>query len=123
MERINRFTYGFADRYVYGPSRSELEDLHTRALADPDSMPSPIPHRMVLLEDLATADPRVADQNAARGWDRYLIVRDPDGTHRQMSYEVIDSPEDAMAAIRPREVEGAIAGLAPIPPPAVKSRS
>jgi hypothetical protein len=60
---------------------------------------------MVLLEDVDTADPGVADGNAARGWDRYLVVSDPDGVERLMSYEVIDSLEDAMKAISPRPAQ------------------
>jgi hypothetical protein len=106
VDRINRFTYGFADRYVYGPSPAQLRELHASAQAAPEAVPAPIPKRMVLLEDLETADPDVADANAARGWDRYLMVRQPDGSERPMSYEVINSLEDAMTAIRPREPSG-----------------
>lgn len=105
VERINRFTYGFADRYVYGGSRSDLEALHGWAQAAPHEVPTPIPKRLVLLEDLGTADSAVADANEARGWDRYLMVRQPDGGERPMSYEVIDSLEDAMKAISPRETK------------------
>jgi Protein of unknown function (DUF4238) len=104
VERLNRFTYAFADRWVYGPSADALEALHDQATNSPELFPTPIPKRMVLLEDLETADPRVADRNAARGWDRYLVVRD-DGVERLMSYEVIDSLEDAMEAIAPRPTQ------------------
>lgn len=123
VDRANRFTYGFASRYVYGPSRGLLEDLHSRAIAKPDTFPVPIPKRMVLLEDLATADPAVADANAAKGWDRYLSVRQPDGTERPMSYEVIDSLEDAMKAISPREAGKKLASLDSLPPPSITRRS
>ena len=102
VERLNRFTYAFADRWVYGPSADALEALHDQATRSPELFPTPIPKRMVLLEDLETAEPRVADRNAARGWDRYLVVREDDGVERLMSYEVIDSLEDAMEAIAPR---------------------
>jgi hypothetical protein len=87
IERINRFTYGFADRWVYGPSRALLHQLHDWAEISPDEVPRPIPKRLVLLEDLSTADPSVAEANAARGWDRYLMVRQPDGSEVAMSYE------------------------------------
>ncbi|HYV14929.1 MAG TPA: DUF4238 domain-containing protein [Conexibacter sp.] len=105
VERLNRFTYGFADRWVYGPSASALEAMHDQAASLPELFPTPIPKRMVLLEDVDTADPGVADRNAARGWDRYLVVSDPDGVERLMSYEVIDSLEDAMNAIAPRPAQ------------------
>ena len=65
------------------------------------------------------ADPAVADANEAKGWDRYLVVREDDGTERLMSYEVIDSLEDAMAAISPRGPGKGLASLDPIEPPAI----
>jgi hypothetical protein len=43
IQRINRFTYGFADRWVYGPSQSLLQELHNRAQASPEEVPKPIP--------------------------------------------------------------------------------
>ena len=102
VERVNRFTYGFADKYVYGPSEEQLHVLHDWAAKFPGEVPAPIPKRMVLLEDLETADPSVAAANEARGWDRYLLLREDDGSQRLMSYEVIDTLEDAMKAIAPR---------------------
>jgi len=119
VDRVNRFTYGFADRYVYGPTREVLEDLHARATAEPNTFPVPIPKRLVLLEDLSTADPAVGAANEAKGWDRYLVVTQPDGTKRAMSYEVIDSLEDAMAAISPRSPNARLASLDSIAPPAI----
>jgi hypothetical protein len=64
---------------------------------------------------------RVADANAARGWDRYVMVKQPDGSERRMSYEVIDSLEDAMKAIAPQDSE-AHRGLDRIPPRSISRR-
>jgi hypothetical protein len=116
---VNRFTYGFAIRYIYGPSGDVLKDLYARAATEPETFPVPIPKRLVLLEDLTTADPAVADANQAKGWDRYLIVRQDDGTERPMSYEVIDSLEDAMAAISPRS-SMRLASVDSVAPPAMR---
>jgi hypothetical protein len=96
VDRINLRTYGWATRYVYGPSPEILERLHERA----DEAPKPIRKKMVLLEDPSTADPAVAERNAARGWDRY--IPDPGGSGRMMSYEVIDSDEAVRRSIAPR---------------------
>jgi hypothetical protein len=117
VDRANRFTYGFANRFVYGPTRKVLEDLYARATAEVDAFPRPIPKRLVLLEDLSTADPAVADANQAKGWDRYLAVSQDDGTERLVSYEVIDSFEDAMGAISPRNPGLSLASLESIAPP------
>jgi hypothetical protein len=119
VERINRFTYGFADRWVYGPSRSLLQQLYNLAQTSPDEVPKPIPKRLVLLEDLATADSAVAEANAARGWDRYLMVKQPDGSERAMSYEVIDSLDDAMKAITPQDGKARLASLDHVSPPSI----
>lgn len=116
VERINRFTYGWATRYVYAGSRAQLEGLKDWAATARAELPAPIPKRMVFLEDLETADPAVADANQARGWDRYLDVRQDDGTVRLMSYEVIDSVEDAMKAVAPREEVGSPAAFDPMHP-------
>ena len=61
---------------------------------------------MVLLEDLSTADPEVAARNVARGWDRYLTIREDDGSYRVVSYQVIDSVEDARRSVAPRQPRG-----------------
>lgn len=66
VDRINRRTYGFATRFVYGPTAEVLEDLHELAQRDPDSIPKPIKKRIVMFEDPDTADPKIADENAAR---------------------------------------------------------
>jgi len=105
VERLNRFTYSFADRWVYGPSASALEALHDQAARSPELFPTPTAKRYVFIEDLDTADPKVADRNAARGWDRYLVETGPDGARRLVSYEVIDSLDDAMEAIAPRPAQ------------------
>lgn len=105
VERLNRFTYGFAQHHVYGASQRQLESLHAWAQAQPDAVPKPIPKRTVLLEDLSTADPAVAEANRARGWDPYVLEQKEDGSKRPMSYEVIDSVQDAIRAIAPRKVE------------------
>jgi hypothetical protein len=101
---INLRTYGWASRYIYGPSEEVLEELHERALADPEAVPAPAKKRLVMLEDLQTADPEVANRNAARGWDRYITIREDDGSHRLVSYEVIDSLEDARRSVAPRKL-------------------
>jgi uncharacterized protein DUF4238 len=100
VERINRRTYGFATRFVYGPTAKVLEDLHALAQCDPNSIPKPIKKQMVIFEDPETADPKIADENAARGWDRY--VEDPEGSGRMLSYEVLDSEEAARRSVAPR---------------------
>jgi Protein of unknown function (DUF4238) len=102
IDRINLQTYGWATRYVYGPSQEILESLHARALAEPEAVPAPTKKRHVILEDLSTADPAVAERNAAKGWDRHVAVRQEDGTQRLFSYEVIDTDEDARRAVAPR---------------------
>jgi hypothetical protein len=79
IDRINLRTYGWATRYVYGPSQEILNTLHARALAEPEAVPAPTKKRHVILEDLDTADPAVAERNAARGWDRHIAVRQEDG--------------------------------------------
>jgi hypothetical protein len=99
-DRINRRTYGFATRFVYGPTAEVLEGLHALAQRDPDSIPKPIKKRMVMFEDPDTADPKIADENAARGWDRY--IPDPGGSGRMLSYEVLDSEEAARRSVAPR---------------------
>lgn len=96
VDRINLRTYGWATRYVYGPSPEVLEGLHERA----DKAPKPIRKTMVLLEDTSTADPAVAERNAARGWPG--LIADPGGSGRMMSYEVIDSDEAVRRSIRAR---------------------
>lgn len=101
VERINRRTYGAATRYVYGPSAKVLEDLHALEQTDPDTIPKPVKKRMVLTEDPDTADPKIADENAARGWPRYIL--DPGGSGRMMSYEVIDSEDAARRSVAPRQ--------------------
>jgi hypothetical protein len=104
VDRINLRTYGWATRYVYGPSLKVLESLHERALAHPEGVPSPTKKRAVLLEDPRTADPDVAARNVARGWESHLVQRQQDGSFRTMSYEVIDSIDDARRAVSPRSV-------------------
>ncbi len=104
VDVINLRTYGWASRYVYGPSTQVLEELHERALADPEAVPVPAKKRLVMLEDLSTADPEIAIRNAAQGWDRYVTVRDDDGSYRLVSYEVIDSIEDARRSVAPRRL-------------------
>jgi NAD-dependent dihydropyrimidine dehydrogenase PreA subunit len=106
VERINLRTYGWATRYVYGRSAELLEDLHARAVTDPGAVPAPTKKRHVILEDLSTADPAVAERNRARGWDPYLSIREEDGSHRVVSYEVIDSDEDARRVVSPRAPRG-----------------
>lgn len=100
-ERVNRRTYGWATRYVYGSSARLLEDLHAHAIAHPSDVPQPSPQRAVVFEDISTADPAVAARNVARGWPAYEHVRQEDGTYRPMSYEVIDTVEDARSAVSP----------------------
>lgn len=102
VDRINLRTYGWARRYVYGPTEQVLLDLHDRAVAEPATVPAPSRRRMVMLEDLDTADPSVAELNRERGWDPYLLVTQDDGTRVPMSYEVIDSMEDAMRSVAPK---------------------
>ncbi|MFL5862436.1 MAG: hypothetical protein ACJ780_16965 [Solirubrobacteraceae bacterium] len=106
VDRINLRTYGWATRYVYRPSQEILEALHARALAEPEAVPAPTKKRHVILEDLSTADPAVADRNAAKGGDRHIAVRQEDGTQRLASYEVIDTDEDARRAFAPRRRYG-----------------
>lgn len=97
VDRINLRTYGWATRYVYGPSPDLLERLHERA----DEAPRPIRKRPVMLEEADRADPAAADRNAARGWPRYIT--DPSGrSDRLMSYEVIDIDDDARRSMSPR---------------------
>ncbi|MFI4984904.1 MAG: DUF4238 domain-containing protein [Solirubrobacterales bacterium] len=103
VDHINLRTYGWATRYVYGSSTVALEALHARARADPQAVPVPRRKRMVLLEDLETADPAVAERNAAKGWDRHVVKHEDDGSFRLMSYEVIESIKDARRAVAPRE--------------------
>lgn len=100
VDRINRRTYGFATRFVYGPTAEVIEDLHELAQRDPDSIPKQIKKRLVMFEDPDTADPKIADENAARGWDRYIA--DPEGSGRMLSYEVLDSEEAARRSVAPR---------------------
>lgn len=102
VDRINLRTYGWAQRYVYGPTAEVLLSLHERAAANPAAVPSPARRRMVMLEDLDTADPRVAEENRQRGWDPYVFVTQDDGSRVPMSYEVIDSMDDAMRSIAPK---------------------
>jgi len=97
VDRINLRTYGWATRYVYGPSPDLLERLHERA----DQAPRPIRKRPVMLEDADRADPAVADRNAARGWPRYIDMPDNTGTMRTFSYEVIDTDDDARRSVSP----------------------
>jgi len=99
VDRINRRTYGFATRFVYGPSAEILEDLHALAQRDPDLIPKPIKKQVVMFEDPDTADPKIADENAARGWPRY--VPDPQGSGRMLSYEILDSEEAARRSVAP----------------------
>jgi hypothetical protein len=104
VDRINLRTYGWARRYIYGRSAELLEDLHALAVADPSAVPPPTKKRSVMLEDIETADPAVAARNAANGWPRYVQVRNDDGSYRHLSYEVIDSLDDARRSVAPREV-------------------
>jgi hypothetical protein len=99
---INLRTYGWATRYVYGPSADLLTRLHERALAHPGEVPAATKKRSVICEDAATADPAIAAANVARGWAPYLTEQDADGSFRAMSYRVIDNVEDAMRAVSPR---------------------
>jgi hypothetical protein len=100
VERINRRTYGFATRYVYGPSAKVLEDLYAIAQAEPGAIPEPVKKQMVIFEEIETADPKVGDEHVARGWPRY--VEDPEGSGRLLSYEVLDSEEAARRSVAPR---------------------
>lgn len=100
-ERVNRRTYGWATRYVYGSSAGLLEDLHAYAIAHPDEVTHPSPQRAVVFEDISTADPAVAARNVERGWPAYEVVRQEDGSYRAMSYEVIDTVKDARRAVSP----------------------
>lgn len=98
VDRINLRTYGWATRYVYGPSPDLLERLQERA----DEAPRPVRKRLVMLEDADRADPDAADRNAARGWPRYIGLEDDQGNSRQVSYEVIDTDDDARRSVSPR---------------------
>jgi hypothetical protein len=99
---INWRTYGWADRYVYGPSAEQLVALHERALTEPDPVPKPTKKRSVITEDAETADPAIAARNLARGWPAYIGHQEEDGTLRKMSYEVVDSLDDARRVVRSR---------------------
>jgi hypothetical protein len=101
VDRINLRTYGWATRYIYGPSVEALELLHEIAVADPSSAPQPIKKALVMLEDQSTADPEIARRNVARGRPRY--IRDLSGeSDRLMSYEVVESEDDARRSVAPR---------------------
>lgn len=63
----------------------------------------------------------MAEANVNRGWDRYLLVKQDDGTDRLMSYEVIDSLEDAMKAIAPGDKKGRLVALNDLPPPYIRA--
>lgn len=102
VDRINLRTYGWATRYVYGPSKDILERLHERV----DDAPKPIRKRPVMVEDPEQADPAVADRNAARGWPRYIDMPDNTGTMRTFSYEVIDTDDDARRSVSPWAPQG-----------------
>jgi hypothetical protein len=102
VERVNLRTYGWATRYLFGPSPDLLERLHATATTDPDSVPKFIPKRMVMTEDAETADPAIAERNVARGWPRYIGHEEPDGTQCLLSYEVIESEDDVRKSVAPR---------------------
>jgi hypothetical protein len=67
VRSINLRTYGWATRYVYGPSAEALTELHEFALADPDDVPRRTPHRHVILEDPEIADPALLPFGAGAG--------------------------------------------------------
>jgi hypothetical protein len=127
VDRINLRTYGWARRFIYGSSPEVLASLHARAVANPEAVPAPTKKRMVLLEDVSTADPEVAKRNRERGWDPYVLQRDEDGSFRTMSYEVIDSIEDAQNAVAPRKLrlsderQQSPVALESVDPPAIRS--
>jgi hypothetical protein len=98
VDVINLRSYGWATRYVYGPSPEILDSLHERA----DEAPVPLRKRMVLTEDLETADPAVGDRNVERGLPRYIELRGDDGYPHRVSYEVIDTDDDARRSMSPR---------------------
>jgi len=100
--RINLRTYGWATRYVYGSSADTLEELHAYALGHPEEVPEPARPHFTIVEDIDKADPAVATRNIARGRPPSIVVPDPDGTLRAMSYERIESVEDARRAVSPR---------------------
>lgn len=100
VELTNRRTYGWATRYVFGPSQEYLEDLYSRAQEEPDQYPPQPKARNVIMEDAETADPRIAKENAERGWAPYMYAPDENGVTRKMSYEVIDSMDDLRAAVQ-----------------------
>jgi hypothetical protein len=100
--RINLKTYGWAARYVYGPSEEQLLALHRCATEDPGSAPRPTKKRNVITEDAETADPAIAARNVARGWPAYIGHQEEDGTVRKLSYEVVDSVDDARRSVAPR---------------------
>jgi hypothetical protein len=104
VSRINLRTYGWATRYVYGYSPELLIQLHEHAVGHPELVAAPSKQRIVLMEDLDTADPEAAERNAAQGWDRYITKREEDGSFRLLSYEVIDTIDDARRAIAPRRM-------------------
>jgi hypothetical protein len=106
MAIVNRRTYAWASRFVYGPDQAQLLDLHAFAQAHPDQMPRRTPQRLVMLEDPQTADPAVARGHREAGERAYVEVVDDDGTRRGMSYEVINSVEDARASVAARRVDG-----------------
>lgn len=100
VTKTNLRTYGWGTRYVMARSMTVLEELHQSALRDPESVPAPIRQRIVILEDPETADPAQPEANRRKGWDPYLAVRMDDG-FRTLSYSVIDTVDDARAAMAP----------------------
>ncbi len=98
VDVINLRTYGWATRYVYGPSPEILEALHSRA----EEAPKPMRKRLVMTEDFDKADPAVVERNIARGWPPFIEMADEQGNVKKLSYEVIDTDDDARRSMSPR---------------------
>jgi hypothetical protein len=103
VSQINLRTYGWADRFVYGPTEEQLQALHERAMSDLENVPRPVPHRQVMLMPVDPEDPSFAKRNHAAGLDPYIYGIDGDVS----DYVVIDENVDPveMATLVSRTID------------------
>jgi hypothetical protein len=67
-ESVNLRTYGWADRYVFAPSKEAADAVATLAEDNPDVVVRPRPYYHVQFLDADPDDDSFAEENRQRGW-------------------------------------------------------
>jgi hypothetical protein len=100
VEEVNLRTFGWADRFLFGAERTELERLTRQAARKPELVVEPKPRRSVCLLQPADGDRSLADEHRRRGWPEYVSAPDPQtGERCPHDYMVVGEDGEALEVV------------------------